>query len=100
LNKVRLSHGTFISPHYATNYKVSGLSPDEVDFFQFTYSFQQHCGPRVNIVSKRNEYQESSWRVKVGRCIGLTTLPPSVSQLARQNVEGLMSYTLSFFTII
>jgi hypothetical protein len=47
--------------HSATSRKVAGSSPDEVDFFQFTYSFQQHYGPVVDSASNRNEYQESSW---------------------------------------
>jgi hypothetical protein len=36
-------------------------------FFQFTYSFQPHYGPGVDSASNRNEYQESSWGIKVGR---------------------------------
>jgi hypothetical protein len=31
--------------HYATSLKVAGSSPDEVDFFQLTYSFQPYYGP-------------------------------------------------------
>jgi hypothetical protein len=34
----------------------------------------------------RNEYQEPLWGVKGCRCIRLTTLPPSVSRLSKQNV--------------
>jgi hypothetical protein len=48
-------------------------------------------GPGVHSASDRNEYQkqrkkkkECFWKVKGGRCIGLTTLPPSVRQLSRQ----------------
>jgi hypothetical protein len=29
--------------------------------FQFTYSFQPHYGPGVDLASSRSEYQESSW---------------------------------------
>jgi hypothetical protein len=35
--------------------------------------------PGVNWASNRNEYQESSWGVKGGRYLRLTTSAPSVS---------------------
>jgi hypothetical protein len=41
--------------------KIAGSIPDDVEgFFQLTYSFQPHLGPRVDSASDRNEYQESS----------------------------------------
>ena len=45
--------------------------------FSLTYSFRPHCGPGVDSASNRNEYQEYFLGGKDGRCIGLTTLPPS-----------------------
>jgi hypothetical protein len=45
-------------------------------------------GPGVYSASNRNEYQKHktnvSWEESSGRCVGLTTLPPSVSRLSRQ----------------
>jgi hypothetical protein len=40
-------------------------------------SFRPHCGPGVDSVSNRNEYQEYFLGGKGGRCVGLTTLPSS-----------------------
>ena len=39
--------------------------------------FRPHCGPGVDSASNRNEYQEYILVGKGGRCVGLTTLPPS-----------------------
>ena len=39
--------------------------------------FRPHYGPGVDSASNRNEYQEYCQRGKGGRCVGLTTLPPS-----------------------
>jgi hypothetical protein len=51
--------------------------------FQLTWSFQPHYGPGVHSASNRNEYQESSWGVKGGRRVRLTS-PLSVSRLSRK----------------
>jgi len=40
-------------------------------------SFRLHYGPEVDSASNRNEYQEYFLGSKGGRCVGLTTLPPS-----------------------
>ena len=41
------------------------------------WSFRPHCCSGVDSASNRNEYQEYFLASKGGRCIGLTTLPPS-----------------------
>jgi hypothetical protein len=50
-----------------------------IQFFpiRFTNVFQPQYGPRIHSASNRNEYQGSSWRVKRGRRVWLTTSPTS-----------------------
>jgi len=42
-----------------------------------TQSFRPHYGPGVDSTPNSNEYQEYFLVGKSGRCVGLTTLPPS-----------------------
>jgi hypothetical protein len=43
----------------------------------WNFSSQPHYGPGFDSTSNRNEYQDYFLGVKGGRCLGLTTLPPS-----------------------
>ena len=45
--------------------------------FSLTLTFRPHYGPGVDSASNRNECQEYFLGGKDGRCVGLTTLPPS-----------------------
>jgi len=44
---------------------------------EFFIDFRSHYGPGVDSAFNRNEYQECFLGVKSGRCVRLTTLPPS-----------------------
>ena len=62
----------------ATNRKVAGSIPASVNgFFIDIKYFWSHYGPGVDSASNRNEYREYFLRGKGGRCVRLTTLPPS-----------------------
>jgi len=45
--------------------------------FSLTLSFRPHYGPGVDSVPNTNEYKEYFLGGKGGRCVRLTTLPPS-----------------------
>ena len=62
----------------ATDPEVAGSIPAGVrGFFIDIKSFRSHYGPEVDSASNRSEYQECFLGVKGGRCLRLTTLPPS-----------------------
>ena len=46
-------------------------------------SFRSHYGPGVDSTSNRNEYQEYFLGGKGGRCVRLTTLPPSCAVVTK-----------------
>jgi hypothetical protein len=72
--------------HYVTSQKVAGSIPDEVIGFQPQYD------PGVDSVSNINEYQESSWAVKGGWHVRLTTSPPSMSHDFLENMKTSKSH--------
>jgi len=51
--------------------------PVSLEFLIDKKSFQSHYGPGVDSTSNRNEYQQHFLGGKGGRCVRLTTLPPS-----------------------
>jgi len=63
--------------HCATNRKVAGSTPDGAILIFHRQSFRPRYGPSVDSASNRSKYQEYFLWGKGGRCVGLTTLPPS-----------------------
>jgi hypothetical protein len=64
--------------HYATNRNIAGSIPDGViGINSLTKSFRSHYGSGVDSASNRNEFQKYFLGGKGGRCVGLTSLPPS-----------------------
>ena len=64
----------------ALRYKPEGRGFDSLWWhwnFSLTQSFWPHCGPGVDWASNRNEYKEYFLGGKGGRCVRLTSLPPS-----------------------
>jgi hypothetical protein len=63
--------------HCASSRQVAGSIPDYVLGNFYCLWHWPHCGSGVDSASNRNEYQEYFLGGKGGRCVGLTTLPPS-----------------------
>ena len=65
----------------ATNRKFTGSIPAGVSgYFMDIKSFRSHYGPGVDSASNRNEYFSGD---KDGRCVRLTTLPPSCAVVTK-----------------
>jgi hypothetical protein len=65
--------------HCATDRKVAVLIPDGVIAIFHWLTFRPLYGPGIDSVSNRNEYQGYLLVGKGGRCVWLTTFPPSLS---------------------
>ena len=64
-----------------------------LEFFIDIKSFQSHNGSGVDSASNRNEYQEHLLGGKGGRCVRLTTLPPSCAVVMKSgNLNFLEPY--------
>jgi len=76
------------------NRKVADSIPAGVNgFFIDIKSFRLYCVPGVDsAASNRNEYQEYFLGVKSGRCVRVTTLPPSCAVVTKsENLNFLES---------
>jgi len=68
----------------ATNRKVAGsIAAGVRGSFIDLKSFRSHHRPGVDSASNRNEYQEHFLGGKGGRCVRLTTLPPTYAVVTK-----------------
>ena len=75
----------------ATNRNIAGSIPAGVSGFLIDIkSFRSHYAPGVDSASNRNEYQEYFLGVKSGRCVRLTTLPPSWASVTQSGNLNLL----------
>ena len=63
--------------HCAASRKVAGSIPDVIAIFHWRNPSDSTVATGVDSASDRNEFQEYFLGGKGGRCVGLTTLPPS-----------------------
>ena len=88
--------------HCAKLQKVAGSIPDRI-FEIFHWLHRPHYG-QVDSASNRNEYQRFSLGSKNGRCVGLTTLPPSCADCmkileastTRSALDSLYRYRITY----
>ena len=64
--------------------------------FTLTWSFRPQYGPGVDSASNRNEYQWYILGVKGGRCVGLTSLPPSCVDCLDQRFSNFFQVGTTF----
>jgi hypothetical protein len=78
--------GSVVVRHYATNLKVAGLCPDEVDVIYLPNPSDRTMAlgstQPLTEMNTRN-LKKKTWGAKGGRRVGLATLPPSVSRLSK-----------------
>jgi hypothetical protein len=77
-----------------TNRKVAGSIPAGANgFFIDIKSFRSHYGPGVDSASNRNEYRDYFLAVKSGRCVRLTTLPPSCAVVMKSGSLNFLEHS-------